>query len=271
MAGLGRWWRLVERCPGCDGAELFLHRTSGESGDEYRAVFTNSSGSATTVAASLTVAEVSTNWSGYAATGSAFRAVSGSWRVPTVTCPADTTTYSSQWIGIDGYGTETVEQDGTETDCDHGTPYYGAWYEMYGDDAVNYGYEVPVPNPSDRVSPGDAMTASVSISGSTWTLAIADTTAPWNYSIGISDASFDPQRSSAEWIVERPEVGALTPLSDFGSVSFTGASAADSVSSGPISAFAFEPIEMADPTLLAAPGALTAQGQSFDDQWYETG
>ena len=86
--------------------------TSAQNDDEYRAAFTNSAGSATTNAATLTVAEESGNWSGYAATGGRFSSVSGSWTVPIVTCPADTTTYSSQWIGIDGYESDTVEQDG---------------------------------------------------------------------------------------------------------------------------------------------------------------
>jgi hypothetical protein len=243
--------------------------TSAQNDDEYRAAFTNSAGSATTNAATLTVAEESGNWSGYAATGGRFSSVSGSWTVPIVTCPADTTTYSSQWIGIDGYESDTVEQDGILAACLSGTPYYRAWYEMYGDEAVDEGAEVPLSSSSYPVSPGDGMTASVSLSGSTWTLAIADTTRDWNYSIDIASPSPAPEQSSAEWIAERPELGSsLTALSDFGSVSFTGASATDGTTSGPISAFSFQPIEMNGSTLLAAPGALDPAGESFTDNWY---
>jgi hypothetical protein len=240
---------------------------SSQNGYEYRAVFTNSAGRATTNAATLTVAEQSENWSGYAATDGTFSSVSGSWTVPSVTCPAETTTYTSQWIGIDGYASDTVEQDGTLAACLSGTPHYNAWYEMYGDEAVDEGAEVALSSSSYPVSPGDAMTASVSVADSVWTLAIADTTKGWSYSIEIPWAV--PWRSSAEWIVERPEVGSsLSALSDFGSASFTGASAADGTTSGPISAFSYQPLEMNGSTLLAAPGPLDPDGESFTDTWY---
>ena len=52
-------------------------------------------------------------------------------------------------------------------------PNYDAWYEMYGDNAVNSGYKVELSPATDPVAPGDGMTASVSLAGSTWTLAIA--------------------------------------------------------------------------------------------------
>ncbi len=243
--------------------------SSGENAYEYRAVFTNSGGKATTSAATLTVAQESGNWSGYAATGGTFSAVTGDWTVPTVTCLPSTTTYSSQWIGIDGYESGTVEQDGIEAGCLSGTPHYNAWYEMYGDEAVNDGFEVPLSGSSYPVSPGDAMSASVSITGSTWTLSIADTTASWSYSIEIASPSPAPARSSAEWIVERPEIdSSLSALSDFGSESFTGASATDGAASGAISAFTVDPLEMEGSTLLAAPGALSPGGEGFTDTWY---
>ncbi len=241
--------------------------SAAEGGDRYRAVFGNQSGSATTSAATLIVAAETANWSGYVATGNAFSNVSASWMVPSMTCAGETTSYSTQWIGIDGYTSDTVEQDGTEADCWSGTPHYGAWYEMFGDDAVQGGGEVPLPSSSYPVSPGDAMTASVSSSGSIWTLAIADQTEDWNNSIPIPSWSPAPEESSAEWIVERPNVGSLSALPDFGGVSFTSASAADSTTSGPISAFSFQPLEMLGSTLLAVPGTLDPTGGDFTDTW----
>lgn len=241
--------------------------SAAQSGDQYRAVFSNQTGSATTSAVTLIVAEETANWSGYVAAGDAFSNVSASWTVPSVTCGAETTSYSSQWIGIDGYNSDTVEQDGTEVDCWSGTPHYGAWYEMFGDEAAQGGDEVPLPSASYPVSPGDAMTASVSNSGSIWTLAIADQTEDWNYAIPIPSGSPAPDESSAEWIVERPCVGSLSALPDFGGVSFTNASAADSTTSGPISAFSFQPLDMLGSTLLAVPGALDPTGGSFTDTW----
>ena len=262
----GSAWSVIA---GATSTSYSFSASSTQDADEYRAVFENAHGSASTNPATLTVAQESGNWSGYAALGSGFSAVSASWTVTGVTCPASGTTYSSQWIGIDGYASETVEQDGTGASCHAGTPAYNAWYEMYGDEAVDDGYEVPLPSSSYPVSPGDAMTASVSFSGSKWTLAIADTTRPWNYSIEIAQPAQPPARSSAEWIVERPEVGSsLSALSDFGSASFTGSSATDTATSGPISAFSFQPLEMVGSTLLASPGALDSTGEQFGDTWY---
>lgn len=239
--------------------------TMAENGYEYRAVFSNLAGTTTSNAATIVVASESYNWSGYVATGQAFSTVTGSWNVPAVSCPAGATSYSSQWIGIDGDGSSTVEQDGTESDCAGGTPSYGAWYEMYGDNAVNSGYEVPLP---DQVAPGDAMTASVSLAGSTWTLAISDTTRSWTESIPIASPSPAPQQVSAEWIVERPEVnGSLATLSDFGNAAFTSATAANGSTSGPISSFAYQPVQMVGSTVLANPGPLTAAGSAFGVAW----
>ena len=85
---------------------------------EYRAVFSNSAGTATSNvepydAHDHAAVEQSSNWSGYAVTGTGFNMVSGSWTVPTVIC-SGLTTYSSQWVGIDGVNSDTVEQDGTD-------------------------------------------------------------------------------------------------------------------------------------------------------------
>ncbi len=241
----------------------------GANGNQYRAVFTNSLGSVDTTAATLTVAYQSSNWSGYAVSGGLFSSVSADWTVPTITCPPASTSFSSQWIGIDGFNSNTVEQDGTEADCSSGSPYYGAWYEMYGDPSVSGGYEVPLENP---VHAGDAMTATVSISGTTWTLAIADSTQNWTFSTDIPSASPAPAQSSAEWIGERPEVCSsscgLANLSNFGSFSFTHATATDaSQTNAPISSFAYAPLEMVGSTLLAAPGPLSAAGSQFTDTW----
>ncbi len=212
-------------------------------------------------------------------TGGIVTSVSGDWTVPTATCTSGKTEYSSTWIGIDGYvsGSSTVEQDGTEADCLNGSPSYDAWYEMYGDSAVHNGDEVEL-NPASGypVSPGDTITASVSVSGSNWTLSINDSawSSPYSTSISFSGAS----KSSAEWIVERPEVCSsscsLTSLADFGSVTFTSATATDNGTSGSISAFSASAIEMLannKTTVLAAPGPLGASGESFTDDWEALG
>ena len=96
----------------------------------------------------------STNWSGYAVTGSRFTSVSASWTEPTVKCSG--TAYSSFWVGLDGDTSNTVEQTGTDADCSGSTPQYYAWYEMYPKFPVNL---------RGTVRPGDHLSASVTTNG----------------------------------------------------------------------------------------------------------
>ncbi len=246
---------------------------TGENGYEYRAVFTNSVNSATTNPATLTVgSDPSTgNWSGYAATagGGAFTQVTGTWTVPIASCPDSSTSYSSAWIGIDGDGSNSVEQDGTDSDCTNGVPTYYAWYEMYGDSAVNGGASVPLAANAYGVSPGNVMSATVSLTGSGWMLSIDDLSSGWTSSNG--PFPFNANQSSAEWIVERPQVGgALTALTDFGTASFSTGSAVVNGQNKQLSALGVGPIEMASGSeLLALPGPLS--GSSFSDTWYGSG
>src|SRR6478752_7651051 len=64
----------------------------------------------------------STNWAGYAVQtdmttpqSNAVTDVKGTWIVPGVICDKKNT-YSSAWVGIDGYSDGSVEQIGTEQD-----------------------------------------------------------------------------------------------------------------------------------------------------------
>ncbi len=275
-----QWWESTNggssfsTVMGATSTTYSFTATSSENGDEFYAVFTNSAGSAKTNTATLTVTAAlvqSSNWSGYAGLEATFDAVSAFWTVPTLTCSGATSSYSAQWTGIDGYSSDTVEQDGTEADCIDGSPSYDAWYEMYGDSAVDSGYEVEL-NPATGyypVSPGDTITVSVTVSGSSWTLSLADAT-HWTYSTTIFFSG--AAESSAEWVVERPEICSfrcsLTSLADFGSVTFSNASASVGSVSAPISAYANTGIEMVNGiTPLAVPGALNSSGNGFTDTW----
>src|SRR5438445_5364642 len=106
----------------------------------------------------------STNWSGYAVTGASGSVsdAKGSWTVPAIqgTCPG-TNQYSSFWVGIDGFSTGTVEQTGTDSDCQNGVPTYYAWYEFYPHPSflIN-GLTIRLENP---------MTAEASFNGSSFT------------------------------------------------------------------------------------------------------
>ncbi len=174
----------------------------------------------------------SSNWSGYSVetASGAVSAVSGSWKVPTVTGTG--TAYCAQWVGIDGFTSTTVEQIGTESDVVYGQAQYSVWYEMYPAGSVTIS--------TMNVKPGDAITASVVYNAATtqypsgyFALTITDTTTTQTFS--IDESASGAQRSSAEWIVEAPSSSqGLLPLANFGSVTFTNASATINGVTGPI-------------------------------------
>lgn len=146
------------------------------------------------------------NWSGWVSTGSGFSSVSASWNEPEVTCNSSNDLYAP-WVGIDGYGSQSVEQTGVASDCSSGSPQYQAWYEMYPDSPVYY---------NDPVSAGDNFTASVQRSGTSYTLTISDTTKGWTEHV---TKSYNGANASAEFILESP-TGAYP---NFGTVHFSGA------------------------------------------------
>ena len=54
----------------------------------------------------------SLNWAGYSATGSSFTSVTATWTQPAVKART-AETYAAFWVGLDGDGSDTVEQIGT--------------------------------------------------------------------------------------------------------------------------------------------------------------
>ena len=258
---------------GASTASYVLVPYAAENDDEYRAVFTNAVGSATTNAATLTVEHISTyRFSGYfdfAPSGKSFSAVRASWIVPTVSCPPGANSWAAEWPGI-GWETSVV-QDGTQVACFSGSPSYSAWYEMVGDPSVNNGEPFTLPSLSYPVSPGDAITASVGISGSTWTLSLKDATAPWSWSQGFPSPTPPLSQAAAQVFVEGPEdcASGCYALANFGAVRFTGATADLSGQTGPISAFNPVAYQMiSGSTVLAASGPFDATGEDFTDTWY---
>lgn len=196
----------------------------------------------------------SANWSGYAATGGGFTSVSAGWTEPGVTCRSQTS-YASFWIGLDGDGSSSVEQIGTEADCSGGRPSYSAWYEMYPAGPVG------VPGP---ISPGDALHASVVSNGSgRFTLTISDRTKNWSHTY-IQHLN-NPALASAEVIAEAPsDSSGVLPLSDFGSVTFTGATA----NGAALGSFHPDPITLAHGgSTKATPGPLSPAG-NFTVTWH---
>ena len=188
----------------------------------------------------------STNWSGYAVTGSRYTSVSASWTEPAVKC-SGTTAYSSFWVGLDGDTSGTVEQTGTDADCSGSTPQYYAWYEMYPKFPTNL---------RGTVRPGDNLNATVTTDGNgRFTLTLSDTTQGWTNTTSARLKS--AKLASAEVIAEAPSSsGGVLPLANFGTVGFSGAKAngATITSSTP----GIDPITMqSGSTVKAQPGSIT--------------
>ncbi|WP_194921754.1 G1 family glutamic endopeptidase [Catenulispora rubra] len=150
------------------------------------------------------------NWGGYAATGSGFTSVAATWTEPAATCNSSNDLYAP-WVGIDGYGSSTVEQTGVATDCSSGSPVDQAWYEMYPASPVY------LSSSSYPVRAGDVIHASVTYSGSSkYKLTLNDATRGWTYS---TTKSLSSSRASAEVIIESP-TGAYP---NFGTLHFSAA------------------------------------------------
>ena len=159
-------------------------------------------------------ASQSTNWSGYAATGR-FTSVSATWTEPTGHCTSSST-FSVFWVGLDGFGSRSVEQTGSEVDCSGGHAKYFGWYEMFPALPVSY---------SNPVRPGDHLAGSVTFTGSGhYTLVLKDTTQGWSHTIQKTRNA--AKNASAEVIAEAPAdafSGAILPLTNFGTAHFSNA------------------------------------------------
>jgi hypothetical protein len=188
--------------------------------------------------------QTSSNWAGYAvtdsgtaaATGAApttFSNVSGSWTQPAAACTAAGQTYSAFWVGLggDSDSSQALEQIGTEANCSAtGRASYSVWYELVPAAPVTVKL---------KLAPGDAVSASVAVTGQAVSLRIADATRRTVFTRNLTMAS--PDVTSAEWIAEAPSTCGTyggcrpLPLANFGTATFTGASVTGDGHTGTIS------------------------------------
>ncbi len=212
----------------------------------------------------------STNWSGYAAyqNGASFSDAKANWIQPAATCAQTKTQYASFWVGLDGYNSSSVEQIGTDSDCRRGHGAYYAWYEMY---------PAPPVNLSMAIRPGDAMSAEVSVTGSTFTLTIVNTTTGATFT--TQQTSTSAALTSAEWVAEAPSscsrfACSVLPLANFGTVNFTGSYATSGGQVGAIGSSAWQNdsvvMETNSGTVKALPSSLSAGGTAFSDTWHHS-
>jgi hypothetical protein len=183
-----------------------------------------------------TTQQQSQNWAGYvgqSSTGKSFSSVSGSWTQPTATSSSGTDQgYSAFWVGLGGASgqSQSLEQVGTSTDWVNGKAEYYAWYELVPSAEVKL---------TIAIHPGDHMSGKVTVSGTTVTISLSDQTTGQSVTKSLQMAH--PDTSSAEWIAEAPSttfqpgVDQTLPLADFGTVTFSGASATADGHTGSIS------------------------------------
>ena len=209
---------------------------------------------ATTTATGVTQT-TSPAWAGYAATGAAgtFTSAAANWIVPPVACGGDAR--SSDAVGLDGDGTSTIEQIGTEGDCAGDFPLYSAWFQMFPNAPVFF---------KNPVKSGDAMTASVtSLGGGKFMLTLFDMTQNWTQVTEQTSAA--ATLGSAEIVAEDPMLnGQAQPLSNFGIVDFLGAAINNAAITAPINEVTLQ--STAGDTL-AVPSTITGGVGNFSVGW----
>ena len=208
------------------------------------------------------------NWAGYAdasTTSGTFTKVSGSWKVPAITCTSEDR-LSSQWVGLDGATTNTVEQTGTAEQCFEGKALYTSWYEMFPAGSVTVG---------KTVAAGDSISASVSRSGSSYTLKLTDSTHTANSLTKTATCATNTcLDESAEWITERPAFSStgIVPETQFPTVTFSSASETASGHTSSISGYSgtifdITCIDSTSTYNIVTTSSLTGSGTGFTNTW----
>ncbi|KZT08178.1 uncharacterized protein LAESUDRAFT_649938 [Laetiporus sulphureus 93-53] len=179
--------------------------------------------------------EYSSNWAGavYAESSGYFKAVTGTFTVPTPSAPnGGSGTYAaSAWVGIDGDTCENaILQTGVDFTISNGEVSYDAWYEWYPDYAYDFS--------GISISAGDEIKVTVTASSETAGTAVIENVSTGKTVTKSITSSYSLCEENAEWIVEDFEEGSsLVNFADFGTVTFTSATATTSSGSiGPGSA-----------------------------------
>ncbi len=203
----------------------------------------------------------STNWSGYADTGTGFSSVSATWTEPTPSCTSRTTSLAAFWVGIDGYSSSSVEQDGTLIECYKGGTYEYTWWEIYPVNSVQV--------VGETLAAGDQITSTVTRSGTSYTLTVTDSTHTAD-SFSTTQTYTGAADSSAEWIAEAPSGSSgVEPLAKFSTWTDANSTVTAGSTSGVISSFPDDEITMitSSGATEATPSALGGAGNSFTVTW----
>lgn len=216
------------------------------------------------------------NWAGYVVEtnfttpqNGAITDVKGSWIVPSVSVnKTPIIGYSSCWVGISN--SSTLEQIGIDSKVINGRAVYSVWYEMIP------GRDVFL---KMKVNAGDTISAEVSyLRQNSFRLSITDVTTGVNFSTIQKSKAFTTNRSSAEWIIERPffiiEFLLGWHLADFGTVYFFNSQVTCNGVTGTINnahwqneAITMQRPLRSPPINIAQPSPLSTDGTSFSVAW----
>jgi hypothetical protein len=197
------------------------------------------------------------NWSGYAATGGSYTAVSGTWAVPQFNGNDQSFGVDASWVGIGGVRSRDLIQAGTQqTISGGGRTQYQAWVEMLPQSSR----QIPL-----SVHPGDSISVSITEqSPDNWLVEFTNNTTGKSYQ---ETEQYRSSHSSAEWVEEAPSGGrgGVLPLSNFGTIEFTGATAVKNDETVNVATSGARAITMigGNEQALAVPSDIGADGASF--------
>ena len=159
-------------------------------------------------------------------------------------------------FGMDGYRDSTAELAGFGAHRSGGVTEYFTWWDMFPGSIQIVG---------TTVRPGDQISASVTRHGTSYTFSVIDATTAGNSFTAHGNCG-NCDNSNAEWIVQPY---GTSPITDFGELQITGATAKIGSTTGSISAFPHAELTLVNSagTVLVQPGPLNSPGTSFRDVW----
>jgi hypothetical protein len=213
-----------------------------------------------------------THWSGYIVDlvsvqnkTEGVSSITGTWIVPQIKY-SENSTYSSVWVGVGGYGEESLIQAGTEQHCENGQITYFAWYELLPKTITTV--------TTMDIHPGDQVTTSITLidqSENSWVITIIDHSTGANFQKTVT---YNSSQKTAEWVVERPMVNnKFSTLADFTQATITGCSTTVNGVTGSIKDFTYTKAVMvgSSDNDLVETSALNDDGTSFTVTYLQPG